>query len=251
MRGFTPPPTAATLKRISLECGGKSPHVVLEPSVADERMIEEIVWGVCYNQGQVCDAGANLILVGDVGRYDRLLAGIAARMSALTIGDPFDHAVDLGSMISASHLAKVSAFVDRAEQAGAIVSTGGRSPPTTGGAFFRPTLLTNVAPSSEVFTEEVFGPVLSVTAVPDADSAVALVNGSRYGLAAAVWGSNQRLAMQVAASLRVGVAAVNTFELGTIATPFGGFRQSGLGRDRSAHALANYTEIKTSWIRTN
>lgn len=99
---------ASNLKRVSLECGGKSPHVVLDPAITDTRMVDEIVWGICYNQGQVCDAGANLILVGDAARYEGLLSAIPARMSALTMGDPFNEAIDLGSMISHAHLAKMA-----------------------------------------------------------------------------------------------------------------------------------------------
>lgn len=240
---------AATMKRVSLECGGKSPHVVLDAGAVDRAAAEAIAWGICYHQGQVCDAGANLIVVGD--GEDRVIADVAAAMEGLTAGDPFDDTRDLGSMISADHLRKVDGFVTRAVAAGARVATGG-GPADTGspGAFYRPTVLARVDPAAEIFREEVFGPVLSVVCVPDVDAAVALVNGARYGLAAAVWGSDQRVAMAVGERLRAGTVAINTFELGDVTTPFGGFRQSGLGRDRSAHALANYTELKTTWIRT-
>ena len=235
------------MKRVSLECGGKSPHLVLDPDAVDESMVEQIVWGVCYNQGQVCDAGGSLILVGD--GYDELLADLAEAMGRLSVGDPFDDKIDLGSMISRQHLDKVGGFVSRALASGVECVQGARLlSPGVYGSFYEPTLLAGVASDSELFREEVFGPVLGVTKVATTERAIELVNGSRYGLAAAVWSGKMQKAGAVASWLRVGVAAVNTFELGDVTTPFGGFRQSGLGRDRSAHALANYTEIKTTWM---
>jgi 4-guanidinobutyraldehyde dehydrogenase/NAD-dependent aldehyde dehydrogenase len=238
---------ASNMKRVSLECGGKSPHVVLDSGCRVANMAEQIAWGICYNQGQVCDAGANLILVGP--GHERLVHDIMTCMRGMTIGHPFDAGVDLSSMISEHHLGRVQGFVDRAIRAGATLLTGGaRVPKSFAGAYFQPTVLDLVDPQSELFREEVFGPVLGICRVDTAAEAVRLVNRSRFGLAAAVWARDTGEAAQIASQLRVGVASVNTYELGNITTPFGGFRQSGLGRDRSGHALDNYTELKTTWL---
>lgn len=238
---------SSNMKRVSLECGGKSPHLVLDPDAVDDSMVEQIAWGICYNQGQVCDAGSSLILVGD--GYDKLLADLAGVMGRMSVGDPFDDQIDLGSMISRQHVDKVDGFVSRALASGVECAQGAKVlSPGVHGSFYAPTLLAGVVPDSELFQEEIFGPVLSVTKVATIEAAVELVNSSRYGLAAAVWSGKIQKAANVASRLRVGIAAVNTFELGDVTTPFGGFRQSGLGRDRSVHALANYTELKTTWV---
>lgn len=238
---------APTMKRVSLECGGKSPHLVLDPACVDDDMIDQVAWGGCYHQGQVCDAGSNLLLVGD--GHDEWLHRLKQRLERFTLGHPFDDEADLAGMISAAHLRRVDAFVHRALEQGARVMTGASAAADVAGACYRPTLLDGVAPGSEIFREEVFGPVLSACRVRTADEAVALVNGARYGLAATVWGSGLGQAAAVASRLRAGVVAVNTGELGNVTTPFGGFRQSGLGRDRGLEAMDNYTEVKTTWMR--
>lgn len=239
---------APRMARVSLECGGKSPHLVLDPAAATEAMIDQVAWGVAYNQGQVCDAGANVILVGP--GHEDFAARVAARLAAFTAGDPFDESLDLGSMIGDAHLERVDGFVRRAIASGLRpLNGGGRQAVNHAGAYYAPTVFDAVPTESEIFREEVFGPVLAIASMPDAESAIRLVNGAEYGLAAAVWGSDAARAMAVADRLRVGTVAVNCFELGDIATPFGGFRRSGLGRDRSVHALANYTELRTTWAR--
>lgn len=238
---------APTMKRISLECGGKSPHIVLDPDCVDDEMVEQIAWGACYNQGQVCDAGSNLIVVGD--GHEELIQRLTRRLAAFSLGHAFEPQADLASMISANHLAKVHSFVERALQGGAQLLTGGARADNVVGACYLPTLVDRVAPGSELFREEVFGPVLGICHVRTADEAVALVNGARFGLAAAVWSSELGRATAVASRLRTGVVAVNTYELGNITTPFGGFRQSGLGRDRGVEALDNYTEAKVTWMK--
>lgn len=232
------------MKRLNLEAGGKSPHVILSPGLAGDAMIDQIAWGVAYHQGQVCDAGANLILVG--GGHDDLIARVAARFDDITVGDPWDEDIDLASMIDAGHLDGVHSAVSGAVARGVTLRCGGHAADGNG-AFYRPTLLDDVPASDPVFSEEVFGPVLAATHVGSPDEAAALVNGSRYGLAAAVWASDTGEAMQFARRLRVGTVAVNCYELGDIGTPFGGTRQSGLARDRSPYALESYSELKTTW----
>jgi gamma-glutamyl-gamma-aminobutyraldehyde dehydrogenase/4-guanidinobutyraldehyde dehydrogenase/NAD-dependent aldehyde dehydrogenase len=234
------------MKKVSLEAGGKSPHVVLSPDLCSARMVEDIVWGIAYHQGQVCDAGANLVLVGE--GHDELLGRIETRFRAITVGDPYDETIDLGSMIAGAHRDGVHEAVSAAAARGVTVACGGEPARSdTPGAFYRPTLLRDVPADDPAFTEELFGPVLSATTVGSVDEAVALVNRQRYGLAAAVWSRDAAEALAVSRRLRVGTVAVNCYELGDIATPFGGTRQSGLGRDRSAYALDNYTELKTTW----
>lgn len=231
---------------MSLEAGGKSPHIVFGPDCASDAMVEQIVWGNAYHQGQVRDAGASLILVGD--GHDELLHKIRLRMNGLTIGDPYKPAIDLVRVINASHMSRVHPAVEAAGSRGIEVACGG-GPANVDhcGAYYRPTLLTNVPKDDPIFTEEVFGPVPVSTEVRDAEEAIALVNAQQYGLAGGVWSTDMAQAHRVASRLRVGTVAVNTYELGDIGTPFGGTRASGLGRDRSAYALDNYTELKTTW----
>ncbi|WP_170388136.1 aldehyde dehydrogenase family protein [Ruegeria atlantica] len=234
------------MKKVSLEAGGKSPHIVLSPECASDQMVEQIVWGIAYHQGQVCDAGASLVLVGD--GHDELLQKIQAKFQSLTIGNPYNPEINLSSMIDANHMNGVHAAVEAAAQRGVNVACGG-NPKDIGevGAFYQPTLLTDVPKDDAIFTEEVFGPILVSTNVKSVDEAINLVNAQRYGLAGAVWSNDMAQAFQVANRLRIGTVAINTYELGDIGTPFGGTRESGLGRDRSAYALDNYTELKTTW----
>jgi len=234
-------------KAVSLELGGKSPHVVLADAGDLDDAAQAIGWGIFYNAGQTCHAGSRVVV-------ERALApALTERLLEfardMVPGDPADAATTLGALVSEDHLAGVLGRVDRASGNGARLLVGGaRVEPVPGGAYMQPTVLEALDPSDPIVQEEVFGPVLAIQQADDAEHAIALANGTGYGLAAAVWSSSITTAHQVARRLRAGTVWINTFDASSLTTPFGGVKDSGHGRDRSLHALDAYTHLKTTWV---
>ena len=236
----------SNLKRVSLECGGKSPQVVM----ADADLAaaaEGIAWGIYYNQGETCHAGSRVV-VHDGVKKD-LIAEIAkVAKSAIPIGHPFDPAAQMGAMIDKGHMERVLNYIGSGVSEGASVALGGkRTMEDTGGYYVEATILDGVTPAMKVARDEIFGPVLTVTGVKGEEDAVRLANDTIYGLAAAVWTKDMNVAHRVSNALRAGTVWVNTYDRSSFATPFGGFKQSGFGRDRSPHAIEKYADLKTTW----
>jgi gamma-glutamyl-gamma-aminobutyraldehyde dehydrogenase len=235
----------SNLKRVALECGGKTPHVVMaDADIA--AAAEGIAWGIYYNSGETCHAGSRVI--AHVSIKDHLIEAIAQVAATITLGDPWDPATQMGALIDEGHMRRVLGFIEGGVAAGAQVALGGRQVrQETGGFYVEATVLDRVRPEMRVAREEIFGPVLSVMTFEDEAQALRMANDSIYGLAAAVWTSNMNVAHRMSNALRGGTVWVNAFDRSSMATPFGGFGQSGFGRDRSPHAIDKYTDLKTIW----
>ncbi len=233
---------SATVKRVSLELGGKSPNLVFADADL-RRAAAGVARSIFRSQGQSCVAGSRLLLERRVA--DEFLDLLLAETHKLKIGDPLKDETDFGPLISAAHRERVDAFVKEAVAEGAEVLTGGRAPQHPAqGFYYLPTVLDRVKNSSRVRCEEIFGPVLTVERFEDEDQAVAAANIGRYGLAAYLWTSKLDRALRVAAKLKTGMVWINSFFLRDLRTPFGGARESGLGRQGGRYSLEFWTEPK-------
>ncbi|GAA1533253.1 aldehyde dehydrogenase [Actinomadura kijaniata] len=238
----------SNLKQVSLELGGKSPQIVLRDAPDTETLAKAVVDGIFFNQGEVCSAGSRLLV--HRSRKDELVDAVVRASEAMRPGDPLDPATTMGALVEKAHLDRVLGHLDTARQEGAVTLAGGnRVLEETGGYYVEPTVLDAVTPGMRAAQEEIFGPVLAVLPFDDEDEAIRLANGTPYGLAAAVWTRDLSKAHLMARAIRAGTVWVNCFDASDITVPFGGYAQSGFGRDKSLHALDKYTQLKTTWIQ--
>jgi gamma-glutamyl-gamma-aminobutyraldehyde dehydrogenase/4-guanidinobutyraldehyde dehydrogenase/NAD-dependent aldehyde dehydrogenase len=235
-------------KQVALELGGKSPQVVLSDVQDIAACASAVAWGIFYNAGQTCHGGSRLIV--DERVHDELVDEVMKVGRSLRLGDPLDETTQIGAIASATQLARVLDYTEVARSEGATVHGGKRVRPNglSNGFYVEPTVFDGVDNSGRIGQEEIFGPALAVTSVRGAAEAVRVANESEYGLAASVWTGNVTKAHAVARELRAGTVWVNTFDVADVITPFGGFKSSGSGRDRSLHAFDSYTALKTTWI---
>ncbi|MEK0097148.1 aldehyde dehydrogenase [Streptomyces sp. A475] len=238
----------SNLKRVWLELGGKSPNIILPDAPDLEKAAATAAWGIFFNQGEMCTAPSRLLVHTSVA--ERVTEAIVRRAGELRVGDPLDPATEMGALVGEAHLGRVLDHIDTGTSEGARLRAGGaRTLTDTGGSFLQPTVFDAVNPGMRLAREEIFGPVLSVLTFDDLDEAVALANATEYGLAAGLWTSDLSTAHRVSRALKAGTVWVNCYEEGDLTVPFGGMKQSGNGRDKSAHALEKYTELKTTWIQ--
>lgn len=233
---------AQTLKKVSLELGGKNPQIVF-PDADLDAFIDAAVFGAYFNAGECCNAGSRLILHKSIA--DDVIARIASLSNKVKVGDPLDSATQVGAIITPQHLEKISNYVSGAKAAGARVAHGGDTVDLGMGQFMEPTILSNVTPDMAVAREEVFGPVLSVLTFETLDEAISIANAIDYGLSAGVWSRDFDTCLTVGRKVRAGTIWMNTFMDGASELPFGGYKQSGQGRELGRHAVEDYTETKT------
>jgi aldehyde dehydrogenase (NAD+) len=230
---------AGTTKKVTLELGGKAANIVFDDAPVDQA-VEGVIDSIFFNQGQVCCAGSRLLVQESL--EDELLDALRRRMSTLRLGDPLDKNTDVGAINSAAQLAKITELVAAGEEEGAERWSPPCELPSTG-YWFAPTIFTNVSATHRIAREEIFGPVLSVLTFRTPEEAVAKANNTPYGLSAGVWTEKGSRMLSVAKKLRAGVVWANTFNKFDPSSPFGGYRESGYGREGGAHGLEAYLDV--------
>ena len=240
---------ADNLTKVSLELGGKAPNVVFADADI-EQAVNGAMMGIFFNQGQVCCAGSRLFL--DERVKDEFLARFKERAERLKVGDPMDKTTQMGPQVSAEQLARIKSYVDIARGEGATVFAGGAQPELEGsfknGYFFRPTVFSEVQNTMRVAQEEIFGPVVSVITFTDEKDLLRQANDTIYGLSAGIWTKDITRAHRFAKEVKAGTVWINTFNMMNAASPFGGYKQSGYGREMGRHALELYTHVKSVWV---
>ncbi len=236
---------ADSLKRVSLELGGKSPNIVFADADLDAAA-RGATTGIFYNKGEVCCAGSRLFVEESV--HDALLEKLLGRVKKLTVGDPLDKATRMGPIIAKAQLEKVQEYIEFGKREGAKLVCGGDRPNLPQGYYLNPTIFTGVSNEMKIAREEIFGPVLATIPFKNVEEAIAKGNETAYGLAAAVWTRDVKKAHRVARAIKAGTVWVNTYNMFDASAPFGGYKQSGFGRELGREALELYTQVKTVWM---
>lgn len=236
---------AGTLKKVSMELGGKNPQIVFADCEWDAAL-DAAVFGVCFNAGQCCNSGSRLLVQRDIA--DEFTQAVIERSRQVSTGDPLDPRTKVGAITTEKQLQTILGYVQQARAAGADVCLGGKRIDTPAGMYVEPTVIRNVSPDMSVAKEEIFGPVLSVLTFADVAEAVDIANSTLYGLSAGVWSRDIDTCLTAARRIKAGTVWVNTFLEGHPELPFGGYRESGIGRELGRFAVEDYTESKTVHI---
>ncbi|QNH06478.1 aldehyde dehydrogenase [Pseudomonas sp. B11D7D] len=238
----------SNMKRVWLEAGGKSPNIVFADAPDLQAAAESAASAIAFNQGEVCTAGSRLLVENSI--KDTFVPMVVEAIKAWKPGNPLDPATNVGALVDTTQMNNVLGYIQAGHDDGAkLVAGGKRVMEETGGTYVEPTIFDGVNNAMRIAKEEIFGPVLSVIGFDDQDEAIAIANDTVYGLAAAVWTSNLSRAHLVGKALRAGSVWINQYDGGDMTAPFGGFKQSGNGRDKSLHAFDKYTELKSTWIK--
>jgi aldehyde dehydrogenase (NAD+) len=237
---------AGTLKRVTLELGGKSPNIIFADADLSAA-VRGAQNGIFYGKGEVCAAGSRLLVERSV--HDQVVAQLAERAKKLIPGDPFDRNTRLGALVSKRQQEKVLSYIATGQREGARLVAGGKAATVGGQGFFvEATVFDQARPGMKIVDEEIFGPVLAVLSFEDEAEGIRLANGSMFGLAAGIWTKDVQKAHRVARAIKAGTVWINTYNSYDPAAPFGGYKFSGFGRDLGREALDNYTEVKTVWV---
>jgi betaine-aldehyde dehydrogenase len=231
-----------TLKKVVMELGGKNAQIIF-PDADMKAAVDAAVFGAYFNAGECCNAGSRLIVHRDC--LTEFTSAMVARTQKVKVGDPLDQATKVGALISPQHLALVQGHVTAAREQGARVAFGGAKLEASSGNFMEPTIVVDARPDMAVARDEIFGPVVTVLAFKNLDEAVSITNGIEYGLSASIWSRDFNTCMMASRRLRAGTVWANTYMDGASELPFGGFRQSGLGRELGRNAAVDFTEEKT------
>ncbi|OMQ23677.1 aldehyde dehydrogenase [Serratia oryzae] len=238
----------SNLKQVWLECGGKSPNLIFADCQDLDLAAQKAAFAIFYNQGEVCSANSRLLVQRAI--HDEFVERLIAQAACWQPGDPLDPLSRAGALVDARHTQRVMGFIEQARQDGARLVYGGQRLSCNGSSnFVQPTLFTQVSADMRLVQEEVFGPVLAISPFDTEDEAIAMANGSIYGLAASVWSDDLNRAHRVAQRLNAGTVSINTVDALDVTVPFGGGKQSGFGRDLSLHSFDKYTQLKTTWIQ--
>lgn len=235
----------ANLTRVSLELGGKSANIVFEDSDLNAA-VNGAISGIFAATGQTCMAGSRLLVHRSV--HDEVVRRISERARSIKLGDPLDPETEMGPVVNQAQFDRITAAVRQAVEEGATLAAGGGPDPIKGGLFIEPTILTGVTNRMTIATQELFGPVLVVIPFDSEEEAIALANDSDFGLACGIWTTNVQRAHRVAAKVRAGTVWINAYRIVAPNAPFGGFKQSGIGRENGIDGLREYTESKSVWV---
>jgi acyl-CoA reductase-like NAD-dependent aldehyde dehydrogenase len=238
---------AGTLKKVTLELGGKSPNIVFADSNL-ELAAKVALSGIFFNQGQMCTAGSRILI--EASAREKFMEVLAGRAAKMVVGDPLDPKTRMGSLVSEEQMNRVLGYIEKGKAEGADLVAGGARVGEKG-FFVTPTVFDNVRNEMAIAQEEIFGPVASVITFNDAEEALKIANDSRYGLASAVWTTDLKKALTFARGIKAGTVWVNTYNMTDNALPFGGYKESGFGRELGAAALDAYTHTKTVYIDLN
>lgn len=238
----------SNMKRVWTEAGGKSPNIVFADAPNLDEAAQSAAGAICFNQGEVCTAGSRLLVEASI--KDEFITKVKAAMQNWQPGNPLDPNTNIGAIVDETQYKRVLSYIEKGQEEQATLCCGGnKTQPVDGGFYIEPTMYCDVENKMAIASDEIFGPVLSVISFENMEEAIAIANDTPYGLAAGIWTTDLSKAHKMAKAVRAGSVWVNQWDGGDMTAPFGGFKQSGNGRDKSLHAFNKYTEIKATWIK--
>lgn len=238
----------SNMKRVWMEAGGKSPNIVFADAPNLDKAAQAAAGAICFNQGEVCTAGSRLLVEASI--KDEFIKKVSKAMKYWQPGNPLDPKTNVGAIVDKIQLERVMGYINKGQEEGAKLYCGGdKTEPVANGLYIQPTMFSEVDNSMAIAADEIFGSVLSVITFNSMEEAIAIANDTPYGLAAGIWTTDLSKAHKMAKAVKAGSVWVNQWDGGDMTAPFGGFKQSGNGRDKSLHAFDKYTELKATWIK--